>query len=241
MITVDLNEPSRIIELIEQSLPVTIEAANDAGLADYSYLDIHHAKVSHERKQADELLSTGLDEVETQLRRQLNNTDILELVIEGFLLPGPGGTYASKPRQSSKGAWVQQSYYHIPYSMVRSWLLGLREAGVDYTFTGSLEGTAQYLVAAYKFDQKAEHDTLRRYTRERNTWHPDRRVSTLLSIRGVGEQRAQVMLRKYQSIKGIIEALGRNQFEVGSLPGMDTPTASYMRLILESQVEVLGQ
>lgn len=240
MMVVDLNEPPRLVELLSQSVQVSVEAANDYGLADVSWVDAKHRKVSKELKWASEILSTGIDEVETQLRRELENTDDLELVVRGFWLPAPGGTYTYIPRPSSRGVFMEQAYYKIRYDYVMGWICGLRDAGVPVTFTHDVEGTAAYLVTAYKFDQKEEHNTLRRYTREKNTWHPDRRISLLLGIKGVGDKRAEVMLGKYGSVHAIADQLEVNQWEVGSLPGMGQDTASYMRLVLESKVGVMG-
>ena len=207
MITVDIHEPKRLVELLSQSVAVTIETANDYGLADYSWINAKHLKVSKERKHASEILSTGLDEVETQLRRELEFTDDLEVVVEGFWMPAPGGTYCYQPRLSSRGVYMEQSFYRLRYDYIMGWICGLRDAGVPVTFTHDIEGTAAYLVTAYKFDQKEEHTTLRRYTREKNTWHPDRRVSLLLGIKGVGDKRAEVMLGKYGSVSVIMSAL----------------------------------
>jgi hypothetical protein len=240
VIIVDTAEPAHMVQLLQQSIPVTVAAANDYGLADYSWVSVTHRKKSRERKHASEILSTGLDEVETQLRRQLDYTDDLELVVEGFWVPAPGGTFTYQPRASQRGVYMEQSFYHIRYDYVMSWILGLEDYGVPVKFTHNIEGTAAYLVTAYKFEQKEEHTTLRRYTREKNTWHPDRRISLLLGIRGVGEKRAEAMLGRYGSVHGIADALQTNQWQVAELPGMGADVASFMRLVLESREKVVG-
>ena len=241
MISVDINEPQRILKLISQSVEAEMVAANEAGLADFSWLRVDGAKVSKERKQADELLSTGLDEVETQLRRELEKCDDLELVIEGFYVPSQSGTIACKPQHGRSGIWIQQSFYRLPYAMVMAWFWGLNHAGVNVMFTSDMEGTAQYMVAAYKQDQKLEHTTLRRYTREKVVWHPDRRVQVLLAVKGLGVKRAEALLVKYESVAGVIDALRDDTADVASTEGMNGAIAGYTRLVVESEKEVVGQ
>jgi len=95
MILVDLNEPSEIVRLLEQSLPVAVTNLNQTKRSDYLYCGVDGLTRQFSRKQAGELLA-DIDEAEDQLRDYYNNADENYQIVEGIISPVPLATVSRK-------------------------------------------------------------------------------------------------------------------------------------------------
>ncbi|KKK90558.1 hypothetical protein LCGC14_2721820, partial [marine sediment metagenome] len=91
-IIVDNHEPKEIEYLIAQSVPTMMPqpGLNSQGFADYMWFCCDGHRIQVERKQTNEVLG-GMDQVEEQLRRELDNgVEETILLIEGVCEPVVG-------------------------------------------------------------------------------------------------------------------------------------------------------
>jgi len=95
MIMVDHSEPQEMIELIRQSVPVTVSSLNSLHMSDYYFGNYEGKRFQFSRKQAGELLS-DIDTAESQLRDYYHNADDNNQIVEGIISPTPLATLTDK-------------------------------------------------------------------------------------------------------------------------------------------------
>lgn len=181
MILVDTAEPSDIIRLLEQTVPVTVMPLNQSSRADYYFGGDDGKTIQFNRVQGGELLS-NIDSMEDELRRYYNSADDNNMIIEGLITDVPvtrkdksseavSVRFKQRPRQlfsyriAANGYLFGEHAYEESADKFFAWLYRLKEAGV-YTFqTWNYVGTAKLLSAVYHNCQKPldEHNTLNRY------------------------------------------------------------------------------
>ena len=206
MIIVDTFEPTTIFKLIKQALPDSEQRSiNKLGMADYLFFDIKGRRIQFERKQWGELLGS-ISNVEEQLRRQYNQADELNLVVEGVIHPTPYGLdfykkASGKPyfRKAHSYGGKRRSRTGL-YSQVTAWFWQLDRSGISVYQTPSESATASLLVAIYQNAQKEEHTTLQRYIKPRiQLKELNPQVKTLMGIEGagLGADRAQKLIDRF--------------------------------------------
>lgn len=206
---IDVFEHPRAEDLISQSIPTLRLPLNSMNMPDYQWLAVDGHTCGVERKQATELVAE-MSVIEGILRKYMDTTEDLALLIEGFLAPHPMGivTYWIDKRfgddRLGKGIVFKRSY-----AQIMAFLWQLDKEGVTVYFTPCLEATAASLVAFYKNSQKEEHTTLRRYVKKRRAlWHPNPQVEILLGIpgAGLGEKRAMALIARFETAWRVFNA-----------------------------------
>lgn len=208
-ICVDVYEPVEIESILKQVVPTIRMSLNHSedGFADYLWYACDNHRIQVERKQVGEILA-GLDEVEEQLGREINNgVEETILLIEGVGAPVAGNSRAThtyiRPKSSNRDLLVGGKTYNVNYIGLQAWKSQLDKAGITIVETFDWEATALTLIALYNNSQKTEHTTLRRYIKEHITVHPyNEHVLTLMGIRGVnlGEARAKALIERYGTV-----------------------------------------
>lgn len=224
MIYVDTFEPEDICRWIGQVTEVNRLPLHQSGQADYSWFSIDGRSIQVERKQWPELLSTGIDDVEEQLGREIPNADETYLLVEGIGEPSPYGvdTYIkseNKPYYRKMfGHGSRQHPQPFLYDRIQAWFWRLDKIGVSVVHTSSPFATSVALVSYYKQSQKVEHQTLRRYIKPKisiKVRNPH--VLSLMGIEGagIGEIKALALVERFGNLYGVVNA------DVEELLGVD--------------------
>lgn len=201
---IDNHEPKEIECLISQSVPTLMPqpGLNSQGFADYMWFACDGHRIQVERKQISEVLG-GMDSVEEQLRRELDN-DVEEtlLLIEGVCEPVVGLKIATQTwhKAKEKNILIPGRVYNCSYTGYQAWLNQLDKAGITVVQTFDYTATAMTLVALYQNSQKEEHKTLRRYIKDRifiESYNPH--VYNLMAVKGggVGEEIAKAWIEQF--------------------------------------------
>ena len=178
MILVDTSEPQEIIQLLQQSVEVSVLPLNMTGRADY-YFGGEQGTVQFNRVQGGELLAS-MDSMEDELRRYYNAADDNNMIIEGLITDTPltrkdksleavSIRMNSRPstlfayRVAPNGYLFGEHAYDEGADKFFAWLYRLKECGVATFQTWNYVGTAKLLAAVYHNCQKQEHSTLNRY------------------------------------------------------------------------------
>lgn len=201
-ILLDIFEPVEIEHLIAQSTPVSRLSLNSKGFADYLFYAFDNHRIQVERKQIYEVLG-GMDSVEEQLRRELDNgIEETLLLVEGICEPVAGLKIATQTwyRARDKNILIPGRVYNTSYTGYQAWLSQLDKAGITVVHTFDYTATAMALVALYQNSQKEGHKTLRRYIKDRiyiETYNPH--VISLMSIKGsgIGEEIAKAWIEQF--------------------------------------------
>jgi ERCC4-type nuclease len=201
-VLVDVYEPQEIEYLIAQSTPVSRMSLNSEGFADYLWFAVDGHRIQVERKQIMEILG-GMDNVEEQLRRELSNTvEETILLIEGFCEPVAGLQMATQiwHKAKNKNIMIPGHTYNVSYTGLQAWKSQLDKAGITVVETFDYVATAMTLVALYQNSQKAEHQTLKRYIKDKiyiESYNPH--ILNLMSIKGcnIGEEKAKALIDRY--------------------------------------------
>ena len=203
-ILVDTFEPLEVENLISQSVPVTRPqpGLNSQGFADYLWFAYDGHRIQVERKQITEVLG-GMDSVEEQLRRELDNgVEETLLLIEGICEPIAGLKIATQTwhKARDKNILIPGHSYNVSYTGLQAWKNQLDKAGITVVETFDYTATAMTLVALYQNSQKEEHKTLRRYIKDKihiESYNPH--VLTLMGVKngGVGEEIAKALIDRY--------------------------------------------
>ena len=225
---IDVHEPSNIINLIRQSTPVSVENLNGGGKADYLWTDFNGDEIQWERKQVGEILG-GIDKVEDQLSRQLENGNT-GLITEGFFVPDKDGC---RGYQFTGRRMLPGRFYSISYAAVMSWYDQI-ERYIPCRFTANYEGTAMLLVAMYRNSQKEDHQTFNRYYVPK-VHHKNPHVATLLGICAanpklrIGEVKAKALIAKFTTVGKLLHATPN---EIATVEGLGIPTANKLLSII---------
>lgn len=222
MLEIDVHEPEESIKLIGQSVPCSREILNERNWGDYRWRGSSGQWTNVERKTWPEILAS-LDSVEDQLRRhKRNQTDArLIFVLEGLVSSASDGTF--QLRETGNGVWVKGYKSGTPVSRVLAWLYNASQY-VEVFQTMSYLMTCQFLVQAYKQDQKeeGEHKTFNRYFKKM-TFHPNPQVLMLMGIMpGIGEVKAEAIIAKFPVLWMVLNA---SVGELSSVPGIGEKTA----------------
>lgn len=224
---IDTNEPKNVFTYLKPVLDnITIQPLNSEGYADYRWRACDGTRIIQvERKTWGELLA-DTDKVEEQLHRHLSKHPSVELV---FLLEGlvernsNGGTRVLNKQRN--GFVTKGREYRTNLTGIYSWLYEI-EKYCHVMQTPSLEESITALAALYKADQKEHHRTFRRHIKQLE-FHPDPRVTTLMGISsGIGEARAQSLIKKFISPWNIMSAgycehsVVKDKYELATIPGI---------------------
>ena len=144
-----------------------------------------------------------MDSVEEQLRRELNNgVEETLLLIEGICEPVAGLKIATQTwhRARERNILVPGRVYNTSYTGYQAWLNQLDKAGITIIQTFDYTATAMTLIALFQNAQKEEHQTLRRYIKQRiyiESYNPH--ILNLMSIKGagIGEEKAKALIERY--------------------------------------------
>lgn len=209
MLQVDQHEPTeKFLQYVRPTeVPCEVAVLNERLMADYRWKGLDGRYTQVERKQWGEILAS-VDSVEDQLRRHLKNQpeDRLLLIIEGMFAEDGSGVHVLS---AAKGGniWVKGYRSGTRISRVYSWLYNASEY-VEVFQTFSYELTCQFLVQAYKQDQKEEsqHKTFNRYFKK-VTFHPNPQVLALIGMApGLGEVRAEALIDKFTTVWRVMNA-----------------------------------
>jgi len=209
MIEVDTHEPTLAFSYIGQAVEAKLVPLNDAGWADYKWLDLLGQPVQAERKTWKDL--TGdLDSIEYQIRQEVKAHKEARtiLLIEGVADPGPLGTVLYHPTKGTKrNVFYASNETAARYSKVMAWLYQV-EKFIEVYHTATLKGTCSALVAFYYGDQKEGHDTFKRYLRVMD-WNPNPQVESLMGIGrgiGIGPTKAEALIKRFGTLWNVLNA-----------------------------------
>ena len=155
MLIVDINEPAEMVELIQQSVPVSTNQLNNLNMSDYYFGGVDGRTRQYSRKQSGELLS-DIDEAEKQLRDYYNQADENYQIVEGLISPvclthktpkvfdfKDGFTSRSKPmtgilfsyKVAPNGHIYDEHPHKVSPALLHNWLFQLSQGGVVTFFT----------------------------------------------------------------------------------------------------------
>lgn len=200
MLEIDCHEQrdgQTAVRYIAPVLPCRVSNLNEAGWGDYKWVGSSGRVSNVERKTWGEVLA-NIDSVEDQLRRhkQAHPEARLLFVLEGWVDEHMAGTSVVQSANRGQGLWARGYQYSTKLSRVYSWLYNISEY-LEVFQTGSYEQTCQWLVAAYKQDQKEEKQTFHRYYKEIK-YHADPQVLQLMGLMpGLGEVKAGALIAKF--------------------------------------------
>lgn len=252
MILADLAEPQELLDLMEQSVPVSRQNLNQTKRADYYFGGEDGKTRQFCRVQINELLS-DIDSQENELVRYYNNADQNGLIIEGIGSPvaiqlgrkvkdlgvsvrfGRGGV-SKLPSAiftypiAANGFSYDNTMFKISRSLVQAWRYRLEECGIIVIDTINYIDTAITLVAIYNNCQKPEekHTTLNRYIRPKiRLQEHDPFVEALISVGhayqlGIGEEKAKSIAKQYHSLIDLVES---EVNDISQCEGIGKPTA----------------
>lgn len=203
---IDVHEPEDAIKLMVSSVPCSVEILNEYLFADYKWKRADGGVTQVERKTWGEILA-NVDAVEDQLRRHKKNQPEARLlfVLEGMVDVTMGGTYQLRAAKGGS-VYVRGFKSATRISRIYSWLYNASEY-VEVFQTGNYEMTCQFLVQAYKQDQKEEpHETFQRYFKK-IVFHPNPQVLALMGmIPGLGEVRSEALIAEFSTVWGVLSS-----------------------------------
>jgi hypothetical protein len=182
MILIDSNENPTFDLPISQCVPCNRVPLNVHNFADFFWYTFDKKTVQAEHKQIDEILA-GLDHVEEQLSRQLPLVDFQYLLYSGTFVP-VDAQHCQTLKMKGK-VMVPGHEYKRNYSGVYAWFDQLDKCGVTVIQVASEEQIPTAIVTLFNSHQKVEHQTLKRYIKDKITIKSkDPQVQILLSIKG---------------------------------------------------------
>jgi ERCC4-type nuclease len=213
----DVNEPiEKFLTLVKPVVPCVVEALNENLCADYRWDRFDRGHTQVERKTWGEILA-NVDAVEDQLRRHMKNQpkDRLLFVLEGQIDPSSDGIYTIQKARGGS-VWVRGHRSGTNLGRIYSFLYNASEY-VEVFQTPSYEGTCQFLVQAYKQDQKEEHHTFSRYFKK-VTFYPNPQVMQLMGLLpGLGEVKCEALIAKFTTVWNVLNA---SPWELQSVEGI---------------------
>ena len=220
IILVDNSEPEDIVNLLKQSVPVSVMPLNQTHRSDYYFGGEDGKTRQFSRKQAGELLA-DIDEAEDQLRDYYNNADENYQIIEGLISASPltrksksysGISVRRQARPSAlfsckvaENGYIYDGHdWNVSSAMYYAWVFSISQAGIVTYYTDNYVGTARLLVAVYRNCQKPpdEHTTLQRYIKPRiYIKEHSPYVETLMGLKGaeLGETKAKALIEYFGS------------------------------------------
>ena len=201
-VMLDRMEPVEIERLVAQSIDVNRMGLNAKGIADYFWFACDGHRIQIERKQTSEVLG-DMNHVEEQLQRELSNgVEETILLVEGVCEPVFGLKLATQSwhKAKNKNVMIPDRVWNCSYTGYKAWQNQLDKAGVTIVETFDYTATAMTIVALYQNSQKEEHQTLRRYIKDRI--HVETRNPHILSLMGlkgagIGEEKAKALIERY--------------------------------------------
>ena len=214
----DVHEPKDFIKNCVTSVPVSVEILNERLWADYRWKTEAGCYVQVERKTWPEILA-NVDAVEDQLRRHRKNQPEARLlfVLEGMVSADSMGTYSLRETRGG-GIWSRGYRSSTRISRIYSWLYNASEY-VEVFQTGDYAGTCQFLVQAYKQDQKPEleHKTFQRHFKKM-TFHPNPQVLMLMNmVPGLGEVRAEALIERFTTVWNVVSTSPADLMDVSGI------------------------
>jgi len=195
VILVDISEPAKILELLQQGVPATTAPLNQNKIADYFFPNYDGKKIQFGRVQAGELVG-DIDSMEDEFRRYYDSADETNQIIEGLISPTrlymkeasadihsigeermSGG---SQPSSRDLGAKIftypvhpsgfiehGHSFTTSRMSELYAWIYRLSQLGIYTYYTLNWEETARFLMTVYRNEQKPpeQHTTFKRIYR----------------------------------------------------------------------------
>lgn len=221
---IDNFEPTEIERLLSQTATTIRTPLNQRGIADYYWCCYDGHATQLERKQWNELLAE-FDEIEEQLRRYIDNTTEMGLIVEGVLAPHSLGCETWKVEPNSYVS--RKQIFKRRYTEVLAWLWSLDKQGVTVYQTPHYVATAYAISAFYHNSQKSEHTTLRRYIKVKPaSWIPNPHIQNLINLRHpdlrLGEEKATALVERFGSYWGVIT---RTEEELCEVEGIGPATA----------------
>jgi len=152
---------------------------------------------------------SSLDDVETQLRKDMLEVDEMYLLNEGVFngtlhnkKPGTQVWHLSKDRKFL----IPGHRFGTSIALFYAWIYQLDKAGITYLPTFDWVETAQALVTMHNNSLKPEHTTLKRYIKHKvvpKEWN--NQIQTLMGIRDnhnksvVGEKGAKALIGEFET------------------------------------------
>ena len=224
MLKCDVHEPVQIYIPLASSYTAIWEPLNERGYADYYWTKSDGSERQIERKQWGEVLA-GMDKIEDQLRRQMDNhKDVeLNLLIEGIAKPDPRGMVIMK--ETNTGIYVRGRYSPMRMSQVYAWINNVNKY-MQVIFTPNQSATIDAIGAFYANDQK-DPETHRTFQRHFNkvTFNPNPMVTKLIALglgSGISEGRAIALIERFSTVWNVCSASPR---ELAETPGIGIETA----------------
>ena len=222
---IDIHEPKLIVDLLKQSIPdVYVTSLNTDMKADYYWMGVDGHTIQIERKQWGELVGE-FDRIEEIIRKYMDNSDEMYLLMEGVARPTQIGVEALE----IYGKKIVKSHiFKRRYSEVMSWLWQLDKSGITVFNTFDEASTAIAISAFYKNSMKLEHTTLQRYIKHKNqAWHPNPHVQNLIDVFGanIGPVRAEAAVRAFGTYWNVIN---QNIDSLSCVEGWGSKTAEQL-------------
>jgi ERCC4-type nuclease len=208
MLEADVHEPTeKFLTYVRPAVDCKVTVLNEHLWADYRWKNHDGSWTQVERKTWGEILA-NVDSVEDQLRRHLKNQPEARLlfILEGMVEDTSDGVHILTPAKSNN-VWVKGYRSGTRIGRIYSWLYNASQY-VEVFQTFSYELTCQFLVQAYKQDQKPpeEHKTFNRYFKK-VTFHPNSQVLALMGmIPGLGEVKAEALIERFNTVWNVLSA-----------------------------------
>lgn len=213
---IDVHEPKDAEKLFSQSVAEVYRMAlNSGGRADYWWCGADNHTVQIERKQWGEFLGE-FDQMEEIIRRYMDNSDEMGLIIEGYVRPHPLGCEVLDIYHKS---CRQVTVSKRNYAEVQAWLWRIDKLGITPYFSANWNATVIAVSAFYKNSQKEEHTTLRRYVKHKGqAWKPNPHIQNLINVvgGGIGQLRAEAAVEAFGTYWDIIH---RSRDELAEVEG----------------------
>lgn len=204
---------------MQTSVPCSVENLNENLWADYRWRDHSGRWIQVERKTWPEILAS-VDAVEDQLRRHMSNNPQARLlfVLEGMVDTSPEGTHLLNKSNNKSGIWTRGYRSATNIGRIYSWLYNA-SSYVEVFQTFNRELTFQFLVQAYKQDQKSpeEHKTFNRYFKK-VVFSPNPQVMQLMGLMpGLGEIKSEALIKEFTTVWRVVNA---SPEELMKVPGI---------------------
>ena len=187
------------------------------GVGDY-YWDTG-TRYSLEHKSGDQAVSESGKRLDSQLRKHMNNSDVVGLVISNVVSPSPkGNCLVWRKDWLPTGTWRWRKLREVkkPYTAYQAYLWQLQQAGV-FVFQFDDRDSMALGIASFVYNsQKQTHSTLLKHQRpivamakkKVKGWKPNPYIETLMGIRGggLGEKRATKLIEKYKTPHAVYNA-----------------------------------
>jgi len=210
LVMMDTFEADYMQTCLQQLLIVNRMNLVPLGVGDY-YWDTG-TRYSLEHKTGEQAISESGQRLDKQLRKHLDNSDQVGLVISNIVTPSTDGQCMVWRKVfnpvANRWSWKIHKYVNKPYTAFQGYIWQLEMLGIGVFQFDCMESMALGIAEFVFNSHKHKHTTLTKHIRpharqarqkEVRDWKPDPYIETLMGIRNgnIGEARAKRLITKY--------------------------------------------